>query len=196
MRGVRLAGISSESLPLLFQDAVKAARSLKIHYLWIYSLCIFQDSNEDWATESSRIGDIYRNSLLALFYLDSINGHEGILNRRLNPTACADGSNFLRLRRGYFRTWPLYQRAWAVQKLLLSPRILYLSKNEMLWKCLDCTAMECSRRIVAYQPLPCSDHRYECVDPKKRLITDAGPYSFLPITPPEDRHVIFVEYTH
>lgn len=82
-----------------------------------------------------------------------------------------------------------------MQKRLLSPRILYLSKNETFWECLDWTARECSRRIVAYQPLPCSHQRYECVVLKKRLITDAGPNPSLPIIPPEDRHIIFVEYT-
>lgn len=37
---VRLAGISSESLPLLFQDVVKAARLFKIYYLGS-TFCVF-----------------------------------------------------------------------------------------------------------------------------------------------------------
>jgi hypothetical protein len=46
----------------LIQDAIRVTRELGIRYLWIDSLCIIQDSTEDWFTESSRMGDIYSNS--------------------------------------------------------------------------------------------------------------------------------------
>jgi Heterokaryon incompatibility protein (HET) len=36
------------SLPKSFQDAVTVTRKLYIHSLWIDSLCIIQDSHEDW----------------------------------------------------------------------------------------------------------------------------------------------------
>jgi hypothetical protein len=56
------AGIAFESLPALFQDAVVATRNLGIQYLWIDSICIIQDSKEDWEAESAKMGSIYRNA--------------------------------------------------------------------------------------------------------------------------------------
>jgi hypothetical protein len=43
--------IPVSSMPRTFQDAVCVARSLKMKYLWIDSLCIVQDSQEDWHRE-------------------------------------------------------------------------------------------------------------------------------------------------
>ena len=39
-------GISIEDLPLTFQHAVKVVRHLAMRYIWIDSLCIFQDRND------------------------------------------------------------------------------------------------------------------------------------------------------
>jgi hypothetical protein len=47
-------------LPKMFQDAVFITRQLEIKYLWINSLCIIQDSQEDWSQEAAKMGDVYR----------------------------------------------------------------------------------------------------------------------------------------
>ena len=39
-------------LPKNFQDAISYTRTMGIEYLWIDSLCIIQDSEEDWLRES------------------------------------------------------------------------------------------------------------------------------------------------
>ncbi len=41
-------GIEISELAQTFQDAILRARALGIHFMWIDSLCIFQDSQEDW----------------------------------------------------------------------------------------------------------------------------------------------------
>ncbi|ENH73389.1 hypothetical protein FOC1_g10008875, partial [Fusarium oxysporum f. sp. cubense race 1] len=41
------------SLPKTFQDTVTATRNLGYRYLWIDSLCIAQDDQEDWAREAA-----------------------------------------------------------------------------------------------------------------------------------------------
>jgi len=46
-------------MPEMFQDAVIASRELGIRYLWIDSLCIIQDSVEDWELECSKMGRVY-----------------------------------------------------------------------------------------------------------------------------------------
>jgi hypothetical protein len=43
----RLKGIPFEIMPLTFQDALTVAKSLDISYIWIDSLCIIQDDEQD-----------------------------------------------------------------------------------------------------------------------------------------------------
>lgn len=54
------------SLPQVFQDAIRIARHLDVHYLWIDSLCIKQDKNDltDWMEESKMMGQVYSSACL------------------------------------------------------------------------------------------------------------------------------------
>ncbi|KAN0070748.1 Heterokaryon incompatibility protein (HET) domain containing protein [Elaphomyces granulatus] len=56
--------INPDHLPRTFRDTVTITRKLGYRYLWIDSLCIIQDSKEDWMMESSIMGQIYRCSAL------------------------------------------------------------------------------------------------------------------------------------
>jgi hypothetical protein len=42
-----------EILPKTFKEAILTCRRLDIAYLWIDSLCIMQDSKDDWEYHSS-----------------------------------------------------------------------------------------------------------------------------------------------
>jgi hypothetical protein len=53
-------------LPSTYCDAISVCRSLGVRYLWIDSLCIIQDSKEDWARESANMAYIYSNSHLTI----------------------------------------------------------------------------------------------------------------------------------
>jgi hypothetical protein len=57
----RLLGFEMESLPQNFRDAIVMTRKLRVRYLWIDSLCIIQDSREDWEQESAVMGEVYSN---------------------------------------------------------------------------------------------------------------------------------------
>jgi Heterokaryon incompatibility protein (HET) len=69
-------GITWDKLPRTFQDAISFTRRLKIRYLWIDSLYIFQDDNKDWQRQASRMPSIYENSYVTLAAMasDSSNG--------------------------------------------------------------------------------------------------------------------------
>jgi hypothetical protein len=143
-RRIRYSG-----LPKTFRDAVSITRKLKINYLWIDSLCILQGSDEDWETESAKMGDYYRNAVLVLSALDSRHSHHGFLNRREGAASVqlSDPAN-LRVRptaiphQKVIRDGTLSQRGWALQERLLATRILHYSKDEMLWECLSCFERE------------------------------------------------------
>jgi hypothetical protein len=57
-----LNGISTRDLPAIFYEAAVTTKNLGIRYLWIDSLCIIQDSDEDKATEIPRMGYYYENA--------------------------------------------------------------------------------------------------------------------------------------
>ena len=65
LRGM-LAGFTLDSLPANFRDAIITTRRLGYQYLWIDSLCIIQDSADDWAVESAKMDEVYRNADLVI----------------------------------------------------------------------------------------------------------------------------------
>ena len=71
----RRQGIDTSLLPPAFQDAILIARRLEVRYLWIDSLCIIQDDELDWQTESAKMSTIYQNALLTISA--GLSGHGG-----------------------------------------------------------------------------------------------------------------------
>ncbi|KAH8679554.1 heterokaryon incompatibility protein-domain-containing protein [Tricladium varicosporioides] len=69
-----------------FQDAILITRELGVQFLWIDSLCIIQDSESDWETESARMAEVYLNSLLTLAATASLDGRGGCIIPRLSRT--------------------------------------------------------------------------------------------------------------
>jgi len=55
-------GIPISDLPWLMQDVVTALRGLGLAYVWIDSLCILQDSSDDWQTEAAMMANVYSNA--------------------------------------------------------------------------------------------------------------------------------------
>lgn len=54
--------IAFNRLPKSFRHAIEVTRLLGMRYLWIDSLCIIQDSLQDWREEAAVMLEIYRNS--------------------------------------------------------------------------------------------------------------------------------------
>lgn len=74
-----LGGIRLDDLPMTFQDAMKfAARIDQVRYIWIDSLCIVQDDDQDWLQESSHMADIYSNAFLNIAATAARNSFEGL----------------------------------------------------------------------------------------------------------------------
>ncbi|KAI0193788.1 heterokaryon incompatibility protein-domain-containing protein [Xylaria flabelliformis] len=88
-------GIKIIDLPRMFQDTIRIAQRLKIRFLWVDSLCIIQDSPDDWAKECSVMDKVYRHGIC-------------------NISAC-----------NIRRHANLYSRGWVLQERLLSPRIIH-----------------------------------------------------------------------
>lgn len=74
-------GIRLEDLPQTFRDAVFMTRYLECRYLWIDSLCIVQDSREDWEREAGRMAQVYGNALVTLAAVSSPNSNGGLFSK-------------------------------------------------------------------------------------------------------------------
>ncbi|KAK4166987.1 heterokaryon incompatibility protein-domain-containing protein [Cladorrhinum sp. PSN259] len=82
-----MSGIDITSLPRTFQDAILISRQLGVRYLWIDSLCILQDSTDDWTREAVVMGNIYQNGYCTISAAEAQSGHGGCFVRR-NPLNC------------------------------------------------------------------------------------------------------------
>lgn len=58
------AGVHTSTLPKAFRDAIALTKALGLNYIWIDSLCIVQDSRDDWERECVLMSDIYNGSFL------------------------------------------------------------------------------------------------------------------------------------
>ena len=136
------------SLPKTFQDAVNVTQWFEIKYLWIDSLCIIQDSNEDWERESKSMKHIYQNYFLNVAALNAVDVAGGLFaDRNSNAVRLLKVQlQWSRELKGDYR-WvdhlshiedlkaPLMKRAWVFQERLLSPRVLYFGRSQMYWEC-------------------------------------------------------------
>jgi len=142
--------INSSTLPQTFLDAVIITKKLGIPYLWIDSLCILQDSEEDWLEECPKMGTYYRNSYITISALESPDSHHGFLNSRSSVDAVEIANTGVWMRhkclhwREIFRKAVLNQRGWFLQERLLSTCILHFTEQEILWECQSSTARESS----------------------------------------------------
>lgn len=74
--------IPTESLPHAFLDAIDFTRSLGVRYIWIDSLCILQDSRDDWQAEALQMHKIYRNCVCNIAATGSSDNGGGLFQDR------------------------------------------------------------------------------------------------------------------
>ncbi len=140
-------GESFQMLPQLFRDAVTVAHRFSVRYLWIDSLCIIQDSHEDWERESSAMRDVYTNSSCNISATASLDPSDGLFRTRQDnfvPGQVVLNSDSIQKTHYIFnsRLWhhhvtdtALNRRGWVFQERLLAPRVLYFGKHQLLWEC-------------------------------------------------------------
>ncbi|KAB5576438.1 heterokaryon incompatibility protein-domain-containing protein [Coniochaeta sp. 2T2.1] len=165
-------------LPANFRDAITITRELGIRYLWIDSLCILQDSREDWEHESTLMAAVYGDATLTISAMASRANGDGILTS--NPPAekvphpatlsvfLEDDGFQVTVERAdpdeesldtLYHKGPLSGRGWTLQESMLSPRHLYYGTNQIYWKCP--TGLESADGICARFKAP--DKEYKSV---------------------------------
>ena len=175
-------GLDLSELPETFQHAILIARFISIRYLWIDSLCIVQDSYQDWERESCLMKDVYKNALLTIAATGAVDSTMGCFFEQdvdavstISISVCWypkvhgtfticdsdiwDGNVFAS---------PLNQRASVVQERLLSPRILRLGRDQIAWECQETEVWETFPNM-----LPSTLKEYSSL--YKSLLSDCGP---------------------
>ncbi|KAI4630134.1 hypothetical protein J4E80_001067 [Alternaria sp. BMP 0032] len=144
----------------VYKEAIRVTLALGYRYLWIDSLAIIQDSDEDWTYEARRMAIVYGNATANLAFLFPPHSPSAPSSREdprsSNPCILRASSSHtpgiyiehtkssLRLAldteeasRDWLaqRKWPLFNRAWTFQEYLLAPRTLLLGHKNSMWQC-------------------------------------------------------------
>lgn len=147
----RTQGIVLSDLPKTFLDAIKVTRKLGYRYLWIDSLCILQDSHQDWVDESSRMQDYYSKAILTIASDLATGDHESFLDNArpqstsatipFNTKVTATSLNHVYISKDVKTpgidpdVTPLSVRGWTLQEDILSPRTLHYTTTELIFSC-------------------------------------------------------------
>jgi hypothetical protein len=161
----RHSWFSVQSLPASIVDAVEVTRRLKVDYLWIDSICIIQDSNQDWNCEASKMANVYANALFTIFADQAKDDNQGFLSARqifpvtlVNIRRNNDAPITAYLRKSSPDSYKienqsifasdtidlshLSKRAWILQERVLSPRKLHFGAHKVYWACRKTTFAE------------------------------------------------------
>lgn len=154
-----LSGISWSKIPRTFQDAMVLTWRLGFQYIWIDSLCILQDDEENWRKEAATMASVYSNSSITIAATSSADCRQGLY--RADPSRVkvheleilisnqrparvlmysVSGGVDWTGHRAYEQTQagtkrPLLERAWFFQEWHLSPRLLHFDEGEIIWQC-------------------------------------------------------------
>ncbi|KAE9379924.1 HET-domain-containing protein [Stipitochalara longipes BDJ] len=133
--------IPTSALQKTFQEAIQTATYMGLQYLWIDSLCIIQDSEEDWRVESSMMASVYGNSSLNISASGARDGSQGCFFPRNKTRRCQ-----VQVENDFFDCYPrnlhlaleiqpLYFRGWTLQERILPRRTLHCTRGQLFWEC-------------------------------------------------------------
>ncbi|KAL8299223.1 hypothetical protein RB593_009210 [Gaeumannomyces tritici] len=142
----RCKGIDYDKLGKTFQDAVTVTRKLGQRYLWIDSLCIVQDDDNDWACESKRMETIFSSAHCVIAATAAGGTSAGFLRPLTTRTGrvvvfpttpgpplylCENVNNFGRDVEGA----ALSHRGWVLQERALARRTIHFSAGQTYFEC-------------------------------------------------------------
>ncbi|KAJ4267702.1 hypothetical protein NW762_003816 [Fusarium torreyae] len=143
--------IAFDSIPATFQDAIRLSDALGIEYIWIDSLCIIQDSKDDWHTEAAHMASVYSQAYVTISATAAQDSAAGL--REQHPMLkhpceiMPSWSGFSReemppgavriINKGAFcdevLSQPLFRRGWVFQEWILSPKTIHVARDQLWW---------------------------------------------------------------
>ena len=188
-------GVEFDSLSKTFQDTVRIAAAIGFQYLWIDSLCIIQDDEEDWQRESAKMAGIFHMGTIVLSATSAENGNVGCgLTKTSGKTTRfgnmdGRGPDFAareiakvfpspgNILETQLRNAPVNRRAWILQEKMLSRRMLHAMDSQFVWECGMLTESEDGilNKQKEVAPINLSqNHLDSCVLPGSKPHDEAG----------------------
>ncbi|KAF3001587.1 hypothetical protein E8E14_003156 [Neopestalotiopsis sp. 37M] len=157
---------SITALPKTFRDAIEVAKSLGIYYIWIDSLCIIQQDQQDWNEQSVLMRKVYTHADCNIAASWARGGDEGCFITSdaalKHPTLVDLGCQiygcsvyqFSPMRSNSYLSKhtcfidndlaraPLNSRAWVIQERYMAPRQLSFTASQVYWECSKLVANE------------------------------------------------------
>lgn len=149
-----MQGLDVSKLPQVFNDFFQIAARLRVEYVWINSLCIIQDDQEDWNREAAQMSQIYQNAYLTVAMAVPQMPGKGLFRRGEPPETLAqrilcpleDGSSrevvFMKSQAERYKDSPLNSRGWCFQEREMSRRVVHYTESQVLWECRTLQASE------------------------------------------------------
>ncbi|THV50641.1 hypothetical protein BGAL_0142g00220 [Botrytis galanthina] len=174
--GQLMKEIPLDILPKTFEDAINITQKLGIDFLWIDSLCIIQNDDDDWQREAALMSSVYGGSVITIAASSARDSTEGCFLKPPNFSGglrarITDGG---RQRVQDFQSEAEYEsstsrahlgtRAWALQEKLLSPRTIHFGNRGAFWECRSLIASEFfpnKFRDIFLRPLVCRTRNYK-----------------------------------
>lgn len=137
-------GLESSAMPRTMSDAMHLVRSIGMRYLWIDSLCILQDDEDDKQSQLAIMDQIYRCSSLLIVAAagDSADaGLPGLHESTRKAWQCIesiDGIEFISAQpgvQGAIARSCWNSRGWTLQEAALSRRALVFTEHQVYWSC-------------------------------------------------------------
>lgn len=158
--------ISVDQLPPSMQDATAVTRKFGVRYLWVDSLCIIQDSLEDWSHQAGQMASIFENAYLTIGATSTESDDQAFLQSSSAALKLQVKTTLGTLQDLYVQPTgfpqdqipkhlPLMTRAWCYQERYLSPRMLHFTTGELWWECrgiFDCVCGDhSSHRNITFE---------------------------------------------
>lgn len=157
-------------LSCVFRDAIWLCKQLGIQYVWIDSLCIIQDDEDDWEIESAKMAEYYSQAHLTVASEASLDGTIPLLQeardrwqKMIYAAPDQDGQSLSfafqehfsneAFTRGAYNYWKeghtiLPTRAWTLQESVLSRRIVRFTLSDIIWQCQSTSEHHDSSRVL------------------------------------------------
>lgn len=140
--------LNLKALPPTFRDAVQITHKLRTRYIWIDSLCILQDDEDEWAVQSIDMGLVYANARCVISATASTDAEGGCYRPRdlwRNTLALYEKGGWQLaihreaqlpdLFRDKVKTSPVRRRGWTLQEHCLASRTLHFVFGCVLFEC-------------------------------------------------------------
>ncbi|KAH7164682.1 heterokaryon incompatibility protein-domain-containing protein [Fusarium sp. MPI-SDFR-AT-0072] len=150
LRDTFFKNIPFDTIPPTFQDATRLANALDVEYIWIDSLCIIQDSKDDWQTEAAHMASVYSLAYVTISATAAQDSAAGLREQHSMlkhpceiipswtgfenqippvPVRIVNRSAFC----DTVLAQPLFRRGWVFQEWILSPRTIHVARDQLWW---------------------------------------------------------------